>query len=45
MGMAILRARKDYREAYAYLTRALSLATDEFDKKRCSAFVTPSVAR
>jgi len=38
MGMAILRARKDYREAYAYLTRALSLATDEFDKKRLQRF-------
>ena len=38
MGMAILRARKDYREAYAYLTRALSLATDEFDKQRLRRF-------
>ena len=38
MGMAILRARKDYREAYAYLTRALSLTTDEFDKQRLQRF-------
>lgn len=38
MGMAILRARKDYRQAYAYLTRAFSLATDEFDRQRLQRF-------
>jgi len=38
MGMAILRARHDYREAYAYLTKALSLATEEFDKQRLRRF-------
>ncbi len=40
MGMAILRARKNYREAYAYLTRALSLANDEFDRQRLQRFCT-----
>lgn len=38
MGMAILRARKDYREAYTYLTKALSLASDEFDRQRLQRF-------
>ncbi|GIV19606.1 MAG: hypothetical protein KatS3mg023_1357 [Armatimonadota bacterium] len=38
MGMAILRARKDYREAYTYLTKALSLARDEFDRQRLQRF-------
>lgn len=38
MGMAILRARKDYREAYPYLTKALSLAQDEFDRQRLQRF-------
>jgi len=38
MGMALLRARKDYRQAYTYLTKALSLANDEFDKKRLQRF-------
>lgn len=38
MGMAILRARKNYREAYAYLARARSLASDEFDRQRLQRF-------
>lgn len=38
MGMAILRARKDYREAYTYLAKALSLAQDEFDRQRLQRF-------
>ncbi|MCS6830616.1 MAG: hypothetical protein RMM08_05560 [Armatimonadota bacterium] len=37
-GMAIIRARKDYREAYTYLTRALSLVSDEFDRQRLDRF-------
>jgi hypothetical protein len=38
MGMAILRARKDYQEAYTYLSKALSLARDDFDKQRLQRF-------
>lgn len=34
MGMAILRAERDYRKAYPYLANALSLVTDEFHKQR-----------
>jgi len=38
MGMAILRAKRNYREAYPYLSKALSLAQDEFDRQRLQRF-------
>lgn len=34
MGMAVIRATRNYREAYPYLTKALALAQDEFDRQR-----------
>ncbi len=38
MGMAIIRATRDYRQAYPYLAKALSLTTDDFDRQRLERF-------
>ncbi len=38
MGMAIIRGTKNYREAYPYFVKALSLAKDEFDRNRLRRF-------
>ena len=38
MGMAIIRATHNYREAYPYLARALELSTDDFDRQRLERF-------
>lgn len=38
MGMAIIRGTRNYREAYPYLTKALSLAQDEFARRRLRRF-------
>lgn len=38
MGMAIIRGTRNYREAYPYLTKALSLAQDEFEQRRLRRF-------
>lgn len=38
MGMAIIRATRNYREAYPYLAKALELTTDSFQRSRLSRF-------
>lgn len=38
MGMAIIRGTRNYREAYPYFTKALSLAQGEFDRRRLRRF-------